>query len=112
VPVAAGIVLNPLVTAVVTLLDMSAQFGRSATDHCTQDLALLAGERVSVLSEEAGLSIAEYIGDFQSSPHHAASSSDSGGVCCCVSASSSASGFSSNSIGLGASRNSSIEMCV
>jgi len=48
VPVAAGIVLNPFVTAVIAPLDMSAQLGRPTTDHCTQHLALLAGERAAV----------------------------------------------------------------
>jgi len=104
VPVAAGIVLNPFVMAVVTLLDMFAQLGRSATNHRSQDLTLLAGERVSVLGEEGGLSIAKDIGNFQGNSHHAASSS--------IPVSSSASASSSNSIGLGASRSSSIEMCV
>ena len=115
VSVAAGVVLNPLVTTVAALLDMSTQLCCPATDHRAQHLTLLAGERVPVLGAEAVLSIAEDIGDFQRSTHHAASSSESGGgggVFCCASASSSAAESSSNSIGLGASRSPSIEMCV
>jgi hypothetical protein len=58
-PVAAGVVLNSLVTAVVAFLDMSTQLCCSATDHRTQNLTLLAGERLPVLGAEVVLSIAE-----------------------------------------------------
>ena len=109
VAVAAGVVLDPLVPTFVAALHMPAQCRGPATDDCGQDLTLFGPQRVTVLGDEAGLAIAEHVGDFQIVAHQATSSCG-GGVVPFVSFA--ALGASSRSIMLGASRNSSNEMCV
>lgn len=109
VAVAARVVLDPLVSAVVAALYMSAQFRGTATNDRAQDLTLFRPQRVIVPGDESRLTITEHIGDFETISHQAASSC--GGEVVPV-GSFAAVGTSSKSIMLGASRNSSSEMCV
>jgi hypothetical protein len=49
VPIAATVEGNPLMTAAITLLYMSAESGSSATLNCAHDAALSPAEGLSVL---------------------------------------------------------------
>jgi hypothetical protein len=62
--VAAGIVLYPLVPAVIAALHMAAQFRGPATNDRSQNLTLFRPQRVTVLGDEAGLAVTEHIGSF------------------------------------------------
>ena len=107
--VAAGVILDPLVPAVVVTLHVSAQLGGPATDDRAQNLTLFRPQRMAVLLDEARLTVAEHVADFETASHQAASSCSGEAV---PAGSSSAAGSWSRSIVLGASRNSSSEMCV
>ena len=97
VPVAARVVLNLLVAAVVAALEMATQGRRATTENGPQHLLLTTGEHSSVLPAEPFFPVAEDIGDFQGRVHEATPRASSAW---------------SNSIVLGASRSSASERCV
>lgn len=73
VPISAAVEGNALVTAGITLLDMSAERGGTTTLDRAHDAALPATERVSVVLAIAGPGLAKDVGHLEPGGAHAPS---------------------------------------
>jgi hypothetical protein len=62
-PVAARVVLNPLLAAGLAALHMSPQLSSPAAQHSPQRLTLLTAEGMTVTGTESGLSVPKHSGD-------------------------------------------------
>jgi hypothetical protein len=64
-PIAAGVILNPLVSTIMAMLRCATESGGAAMDDCSQHSMLVGGMMAAVLTEELTGSIAKDIGHFE-----------------------------------------------